>query len=80
MARTGGLLSCAPVKTIQDLVPLLGPQAGVDSAGQADSGLPVEVMVTDLPGREPRLALLTTFERHVRDQARLRTRPTSKAR
>ena len=46
--------------------------------GEHISGQPVDVLVTDLPEWEIRSKLLTTFERRVRDQARLlRSRPIS---
>ena len=46
--------------------------------GEHVSGQPVDVLVTDLPEWEIRSKLLTTFERRVRDQARLlRSRPIS---
>ena len=46
--------------------------------GKQVSGQPVDVLVTDLPEWEIRSKLLTTFERRVRDQARLlRSRPIS---
>ena len=46
--------------------------------GEHVSGRPVDVLVTDLPEWEIRSKLLTTFERRVRDQARLlRSRPIS---
>ena len=46
--------------------------------GEQVSGQPVDVMVTDLPEWRVRSKLLTTFERRVRDQARLlRSRPIS---
>ena len=46
--------------------------------GKQVSGQPVAVLVTDLPEWEIRSKLLTTFERRVRDQARLlRSRPIS---
>ena len=48
--------------------------------GRRAAGWSVDVMVTDLPEREARSALLTDFERYVRNQARcLRTRPASMA-
>ena len=46
--------------------------------GEHISGQPVDVLVTDLPEWEIRSKLLTTFERRVRDQARLlHSRPIS---
>ena len=46
--------------------------------GERVCGWPVDVLVTDLPEWELRSRLLTTFERRVRDQARLlRIRPIS---
>ena len=47
-------------------------------SGEQVCGQPVDVMVTDLPEWRIRSKLLTTFERRVRDQARLlRARPIS---
>ena len=53
-------------------------QCELTELGEHISGQPVDVLVTDLPEWEIRSKLLTTFERRVRDQARLlRSRPVS---
>ena len=53
-------------------------QCELTELGEQVSGQPVDILVTDLPEWEIRSKLLTTFERRVRDQARLlRSRPVS---
>ena len=61
-----------------DYAQRLNRESELAKLGEQVSGQPVDVLVTDLPEWEIRSKLLTTFERRVRDQARLlRSRPIS---